>query len=63
MVVTKNYVARNHGARDLAIEILGLIASILAVALVLLFFAGGLDLGPGIKITQPAVHPANIAGR
>ena len=59
MAVTKNYIARNHGARDLVIESVGLIASILAVALVLLFFAGALDLGPGIKITQPAVQSAN----
>ena len=59
MAVTKNYIARNHSARDLIIESVGLIASLLAVALVLLFFAGALDLGPGIKITQPAVQSAN----
>ena len=58
MAVTKNYIARNYGARDLVIESVGVIASILAVALVLLFFAGALDLGPGIKITQPAVQSA-----
>jgi hypothetical protein len=66
MAVTKNYIARIHGARDLVIgardlvmESVGLIARILAVALVLLFFAGALDLGPGIKITQPAAQSAN----
>ncbi len=58
MAVTKNYIARNYGARDLVIESVGVIAGILAVTLVLLFFAGALDLGPGIKITQPAVQSA-----
>jgi hypothetical protein len=40
MAVTKNYIARIHGARDLVMESVGLIACILAVALVLLVFAG-----------------------
>lgn len=58
MAVTKNYAERNYGARDFIVESVGLIAGILIVAFVLLFFAGGLDFGPDItaKVNQTAVQ-------
>jgi len=58
MAVTKNYGARNYGARDLIIESMGLIAGILTAAFVLLVFAGAPDLGRGItvKVNQPTVQ-------
>jgi hypothetical protein len=56
MTMTKAYLARNRPARDRVIESMSLVAGIIAVALVLLFFAGALDFGPGIKITQSAVQ-------
>ena len=65
MTVTKDYGARNYGARDMIIESLGVIAGILTVAFVLLFFAGALDFGRGIavKVNQQTVQsPANPAG-
>ncbi len=65
MTVTKNYVARNYGPRDLIIESMGLIAGILAAAFVLLFLAGVLDFGRDISVTvnQPAGQSsAHVAG-
>ena len=50
MTVTKEYLARNHGARDRIIESLSLIMAIVIVALVLLFLAGGFNSGPPIRI-------------
>lgn len=66
MAVTKNYGARNYGARDLIVESMGLIAGILIVAFVLLFLAGALDFGRDItvKVNQPTVqNPADSAGK
>lgn len=66
MAVTKNYGARNYGARDLIIESMGLIAGILIVAFVLLFLAGTLDFGPDItaQVNQPTMQsPADPAGK
>jgi hypothetical protein len=65
MAVTKSYVARNYGARDIILESVGLIAGILVVAFVLLFFAGALDFGRDISVTvnQAVQSPAHIADK
>ena len=65
MAVTKDYGARNYGARDIIIESMGVVAGILTAAFVLLVFAGALDFGGGIavKVNQQTVQsPANPAG-
>jgi hypothetical protein len=58
MAVTKDYGARNYGARDLIVESMGLTAGILTAVFVLLVFAGALDPGRGISVTvnQPTVQ-------
>jgi hypothetical protein len=50
MTVTKEYLARNHDAKDRIIESLSLVVAMVIVALVLLFLAGGLSIGPPIRI-------------
>jgi hypothetical protein len=50
MTVTKEYLARNHGARDRIIEGLSFVVAMAIVALVLLFLAGGFNSGPPIRI-------------
>jgi len=65
MAVTKNYDARNYGARDLIIEGMGLIAGILTATFVLLVFAGALDFGRGVtvKVNQPTVQSPGPVGK
>jgi hypothetical protein len=50
MTVTKEYLARNHDAKDRIIESSSLVVAMVIVALVLLFFSGGLNSGPPIRI-------------
>lgn len=58
MTVTKSYVARNYGLRDRIIDNLGVVAAVLVVGFVLLFFSGAIDFGRDIsmKIDQASMQ-------
>lgn len=58
MTVTKSYVARNYGVRDRIIDNLGVVAAVLVVGFVLLFFSGAIDFGRDIsmKIDQASMQ-------